>query len=294
MKFKIVLIIVIVLSYIFMEFIQIYAFSQEENYLWIEFHECVREKDGSVILPLQINYGRFPDKKEEGYELDSLKAFYSLVEKDNKAAGNFYRAKIERDNGKNLVKIKSFTENRFIVFVEAKISHGETTHWYFAKTSVVLFGHASFKREQMKPVLDSEINRQMEIFVSPQFHYWPQTGEPVVITPLFNKEYLHGEVICLFDENMPLAQIVTDEKGSFTYVPPQDKKLNSQGETAFKQAVILAEKNESNNKYISSYTLLLHRSRFKNRNLFLGAGIFGGNMAVVFLSVIIKRRRFKV
>ena len=176
-------------------------------------------------------------------------------------------------------------------FIEARKSLGESVHWYLAKTSFTLFGHSSSKRKYVKPILSNEINRPLEIYISPRFHYWPQTGNPVKITPLFNKDYLARKVVCLFDENMPSMDIMTDEKGNYTYVPPEDKKLNWKGETAFKQAVIVAEETKGDIKYISSYTLLLHRSRFKNRKLLMGVVIFLGTMIGVFLLVIVKRKR---
>lgn len=291
MKIKLILIIILILF--LTKFVNLYAFSPKDDYLWIEFAECIKEKDGSLTLPLKINYGSFPYKKKEVLEFDSLRAFYTLAKEDDEGSWLFYETEIERGKGKNIVKIKSFTADRFIVFVEAKKTWGEATHCYFAKTSFTLFGHSSSKRKQIKPIALTEINRQLEIFTTPQFHYWPQTGNPIKIIPLFNKDYLPLKVMYLFDENMPSIDIMTDEKGSYTYVPPEDKKLNWKGETAFKQAVIVTEETKGDIRYISSYTLLLHRSRFKNCKLLAGAVIFLGTMLSVFLFVIIKRKRFK-
>lgn len=269
------------------------AFSPQDKYLWIEFQECVKEKDGSVTLPLQINYGSFPAEKEESAELDDLRAFYSLPEGAEEGMPVFYAARIEKSSGRRLVKIKAVQATRFIVFVQAKKIDGDQTHWYFAKTAGMFFGHSA-GRDEIRPIAAPEINRQWEIRVSPQFDYWPQTGSPIKITPVFNNSLLPGRVIGLFDENGPAQEITTGAAGSFTYLPPEDKQLNRQGEQAFKQTIIAGEENKGNTKYISSYTLLLHRSRFKNHNLWLGGSIFGGSAVGVFLLVMGRRKRFTI
>lgn len=273
---------------------EIYAFSPKNNHLWIEFQECIKEKDGALTLPLQINYGRFPDEKKEIPGFDSFRAFYSLSEKDDEGKRIFYEARIEKNKGKYAVNIKSFKADCFVVLVEAKETRGGATRWYLAKTSFVLFGHSFFGRDKIKPVSLDEINQRLDLLITPEFHYWPQTGNPVKITPIFNNDYLAQKVLYLFDENMPSLDIVTDEKGNYIYVPPEDKKLNWKGETAFKQTVIVAEETRVDMRYISSYTLLLHRSRFKNRKLLAGAGIFGGIGAGLFLFVFVKRKRFNL
>lgn len=273
---------------------EIHAFPPKNNYLWIEFQECHKEKDGALTLPLQINYGRFPDKKKEIPEFDSFRAFYSLNEKDDEGKRIFYEAGIEKNKGNYAVNIKSFKTDRFVVLVEAKATRDGLTCWYLAKTSFVLFGHSFLGRDKIRPVALDEINQRLDLLITPEFHYWPQTGDPVQIMPTFNKDYLARKVICLFDENMPATDIVTDEKGNYIYAPPGDKKLNWKGETAFKQAVMVAEETRADMRYISSHTLLLHRSRSKNRKLLAGAGVFWGTGAGLFLFVIVKRKRFNL
>ncbi|MFH1245075.1 MAG: hypothetical protein V1662_01160, partial [Candidatus Omnitrophota bacterium] len=252
---KIIIYIIFTLFFSFIKETKGIAFSPQDNYLWIEYAESIREKDGSVTLPLLINYGRFPGKKGESGELDSVRAFYSLPEKDDEAEPVFYEARIEQSSGRRLVKIKAVQTTRFIVFAQAKKIEGKITHWYLAKTAGTLFGHSSSK--QIKPVAAAEINRQGEIFISPQFDYWPQTGNPVRITPVFNDKSMPGKALCLFDENEPALkqngsgqarEITTDAAGDYDYVPPNDQKLNWQGEQAFKQTIILAEEREGNTK----------------------------------------------
>ncbi len=266
----------------------------EDDYLWLEFGQRVKEKDGALTLPLQINYGRFPDQKKGLGELAGLRAFYTLTEKDNAGNRIFYEAEIEKNSGKCLVHIKSFKTNRFIVLVEGRKSAGEVRYCYLAKTSFILFGHSPSQRKKIRPVPSNEIDRQFEIALTPEFSDWPQTGNPVRMAPLFGKDHLREKVLYIFDENHGSGDIKTDKTGSCTYIPPDDKKLNWEGVTAFKQTVIVAEESKGNTNYLSSYTLLLHRSRTKNRRLLPGAGIFGATLAGVFLLVIAGRKRFRV
>lgn len=273
-----------------------WAFSVNgDDYLWLEFNKCVKEEDGSVTLPLRINYGRFPGKTKDVSELDALRAFYTLDEKDNGGNSIFYETGIERDNDKYLVRIKAFKANRFSVLVEGRKIHGESTRYYSAKTSFVLFGHSPFEGKAAKPAVSGgEINSRFEICITPEFSYWPQTCDPVKITLLFNRVCLAGRDISIFDEKEGLTEIRTEESGSYTYIPPEDKELNWAGDTAFRQAVIVAGEEQGNTSCVSSYTLLLHRSRFKNRKGGLGAGIFGGAVAGALLFVGAKRRRLKI
>lgn len=271
---------------------EIFAFSSKENYLWIEYKKQVKEKDGSVTLPLQINYGIFPNDKKDISKLENIKVFYSYSGTNNGKNRILYQIKIEKDNGKNLIEINSPATNRFTVFVEAEKTEDKTTLDYLAKTSFILFGHAASNANRIFPVPAPEFNRQLEIFITPEFYYWPQTNSPIKISSAFNNVPLAKKDMSIFDENMPVQEIITDEKGSCTYLPPDDKKLNWQGETAFKQSLITMEESEGNIKYISSYTLLLHRSRFKNNKVLGGIILFLVSAICIFLYVMIKRAKF--
>jgi len=270
-----------------------FAFSLQDNYLWVEFTKTVREKDGSVVLPLRINYGRFPGQKKGVEELDSLRVVYSLVEDDPGREEVFYRAEIEKENGNYAVKIKSYKKGRFIIFVEAEKTYGKTKNLYSAKAAFTLFGHSSFQPEGPGYIAASRGAPGLEISISPQFHYWPQIEEPFKIKVLFAKNHLPEKTVYLFDENMPSSEIISGQSGSFIYTPAEDKKLNAKGENAFKQIVLVVKEDKNNFSYISSYTLLLHRNRLKHYRLFPGALIFLISSLFIFFLAVIKRKRFE-
>lgn len=292
MKLKIFIILILCFLLICIKEINIYSFSPRNEYLWIEFGKCIREKDGSLTLLLKLNYGRFPDAvKKELRGLDDIGVFYTMAKTDNEGKDVFYATQIKKGEQGYSININSSEENRFVVFAQAK-KQNKITHQYLAKTSFFLFGHAFSKSKRMRPTPSSthEINRQLEICTIPEFQYWPQTGNPFKIVLTFNKDYLAQKALSLFDENMPPIDIITDEKGECIYVPPEDKRLNKKGETPFKQTVIVAEEIHGDTKHISSCTLLLHRSRFKNYRFFEGTAIFLGTMAVVSLFVSCRKK----
>lgn len=293
---KITIVMISIAFFSFAGTFDVYAFLPEDNYLWIENGGCVKEKNGAVILSLQINYGKFSGGRQEIPGFDELRAFYVLVEKNGKEekSRTFYETRIEKDKEEFRINIESCGTSRIMVLVEAKKTINGTIYRYLAKTSIVLFGNSSNnKTSQKRIVLPGEIERQLEINISPEFHYWRETGEPLGIAPLFIGKPLSDKSIYIFDENIALEKITTDKAGSYVYIPPEDKKLNRKSEEAFKEVVIVAEEDMGSAKYISSYTLLLHRSRFKNRKIFAGAAIFTTAMASAFLTVILKRKRFK-
>jgi hypothetical protein len=268
----------------------VFAFSTNDDYLWIEFGSGKKEKDGSISFPFQIHYGRFPTEKKDIGALEDIRAFYTLNEDTNEDA-LYYPVEIKKNLKGYSLNIRSCEANRYTLHVEANMKQNQGIHRYYAKTSFVLFGHGPAEGNRSLPVPSVSIDRTLEICVSPKFHYWPQTGIPVKISPVFYGQQIIEEKISLFDENMPLVQIKTDEKGKVVYQPPEDKILNRKSDTGFKQTVMVVEMTEGERKYTSSYTLLLHRSRYNNYRFLTGIIIFCSTIFVVSLFVIMKRKR---
>ncbi|MFH1904202.1 MAG: hypothetical protein ABIK53_01575 [bacterium] len=271
-----------------------YTLSSKDDYLWIEYEKQIKEKNGSVTQPLSIHYGRFPDKKGDVSDLEDVKVFYTLNKEDENGENIFYGADIEKDKKTSFVRINSLKTNCVTVIVKGKRSSGEMEYNYLAKASFFLFGHSPFKEKEIEPVLSDEIGNRLEICIAPEHSYWPQTGDHVKLAPLFDKNPLGKKKIHIADENKNPIDVETNDEGNFVYISSDDKKLRQKGLTAYKQTVILAEETEGNITYKSSYTLLFHRSRFGNRNLILGSSIFAGTMAVTFVIIAIRRRKFRV
>lgn len=271
-----------------------YTLSSKDDYLWMEYGKQIKERNGSRTQPLSIYHGRFSDRKRNVSELEDLKVFYTRNKKDENGENIFYSMNIEKDKKTFFVRINSLKRNRFTVIVKGKRSFGEQEYKYLAKASFVIFGHSPFNMKKIEPVLSDEINNRLEICIAPEHSGWPQTGRRVKLTPLFDKNPLIKKKIHIADENIASADVKTNDEGNFIYTPPDDKKLKRKWLTAYKQTVILVEETKGNTSYKTSYTLLFHRSRFGNRNLFLGKSIFAGTAILTFIIIAVRRRKFKV
>ncbi len=269
-----------------------YASFSDNEYLWVELSERIKETNGSLTQLMHICYGGFPDRKNSISGLEGLRGFYTLKEKDKSGKDIFYPVNIEKEKESALIRVNSLKTNHFTVLVEGEKNLGKVKNCYLAKASFVLFGHSSAKRSEIKSFPYDDINSCFEICIVQKHSYWPETGEPVKITPSFDDLPLAGKKIHIFDENGDYINIMTGKNGDYIYMPLEDKQLNLKCEASYKQTVIAAEEIRGNTNYKSSYTLLLHRSRFGNKNLLFGSSVFVGTMAGVFIVVVARRRSF--
>jgi len=270
----------------------LYAFPHDNHYLWIEFEEGEKERDGAITLPLQIHFGRFTDQRQKHWRLDSLRAYYALVERNVEEERNFYELPIERHNGILRIKISSWKSNRFMVFVRGVSIHNGIANYYCAKTSFVLFGQAPFEKKKEEMTRYHSIDRKLELHITPEFNYWPQTGNPVIISAAFNGKYLPEKILQIYDENTTFQKLKTSRAGNVTYIPPHDKKLNRKGINSFKHNIIVVRESKKNTRHVFSYTLLLHRSRFAQKHTITGLVLFGVIFVLVFSVVLLKRKSF--
>ena len=266
-----------------------------DDFLWLEYGDGTKEKDGSLILELKIHYGRFPDIKNSSIELDNLNAVYTAQSTRGKEDSKpLYRADIHEDISGYSVKIESAKENRIVLIVTAqKTYNGDTSH-YLAKTSFTLFGKSMSEASERFPADPDSTERSLEICIDPEHHFWPQTGNPIKVFPLYNGKIQAEKNISVFDEHAFPVELITDETGNIVYVPPEDKKLNSMGETASKQTVLVCGLAYRGEKYISSYTLLLHRSRFGKHEYLPALAVFGSAFILFLFYMVVKRMRSRI
>lgn len=264
----------------------------KDDFLWLEYGEGTKEKDGSLVLELKINYGRFPDKIGKSVGLDNLNAVYTAQSTRTNVDNNLlYKADIYKDISGYSIKIKSAKEERFVLIVTAeKTDNGVAAH-YLAKTSFTLFGKSLSEGPERFPESPDSTGRSFEIYIDPEHHFWPQTGNPIKVSPLFNGEMLPEKGISVFDEHAFPVEMTADETGTLVYIPPEDRKLNSMGETAHKQTVLVSSLSDKGIQYISSYTLLLHRSRFGKHELTPGLIVFGSAFVLFLFYMVVKRMR---
>jgi hypothetical protein len=260
------------------------ASSLNEDHLWLELGKCRRERDGSLILPLEICWGRFPDVKRAVHGFDRLQAFVTRMEGLKDEARGFLRCAVED----NQLMVRSFGTNRFLVKVEAERS-GENLR---AQTSFILFGKSPGKDGKATPAAGREPARGLDLLIVPEVCYWLQTGQPLEVAALFDGAPLRGGTLCILDARLPPIEAPLDECGRCIYIPPHDTRLNREGETAHKQALLIVRRNKGASRFITSHTLLLHRSRYGNNNIRSGMMLFAGTFACSFMLIIGARRRF--
>ncbi len=224
-----------------------------------------------------------------------MKAFYTVYEnRYGNESDTLYHAYIDEDVHGYSIKIESSKQARFVLIVTAeKIKEGISTH-YLAKASFTLFGKSMSDGSERVPLSYESIDRSLEIHIDPEHNYWPQTGSPVKVFPLFNGKMLPEKSLSVFDEHASPLELNTDNTGNLVYVPPEDRILNSMGETASKQTVLVSSMSDNGIKYISSYTLLLHRSRFGKNKHTPGLIVFGSAFMLFLVYTIVVRMRSRI
>ncbi|MGD9200237.1 MAG: hypothetical protein PVI26_01635 [Chitinispirillia bacterium] len=270
------------------------AFSQANHYLWIEFDKGEKKKDGAITLPLYIHFGQFPNQRIRNWELDSLKVYYTRVQQKIREKRNFYELPIEIHDGVYQVSITSFKSNRYIVFVRGIKKYNGITHYYYAKTSCVIFGKAFSMKNKNGRIKSHSIEKTLEIFRNPEFDYWPQTGSPIIISSCFKGKMLPNKTLEIFDQHLDYCKVKTDRNGNVTYTPPHDITLNRKGVNAFKHSIFIVRESSEKENHIFSFTQLLHRSRFAQKHENTGLIVFGVTCAFMLFLVVFKRRSFAV
>lgn len=266
--------------------------ASESDCLWVEFGERIRERDGSLTQLLHIGYGGFPSRRKGLAELRELRAFYRLKGESTDGEIRYREVEVERNGGAGLIKITTYKTSAYAVLVRGKVRQDGRQNVLLASASLVLFPRSFSEGPGAGDAPAEEVEQRFRISVTPEFSYWPQTGEAVDLLLSFDREAVAGKMVRVFDESGVTAKFQTDATGHLTYVPPEDEKLNHQGVAAFKQTVVVSEMKGERTIHLSSHTFLFHRSRFGNRRLLPGMGIFMGTLAGAIALIIWRRRSF--
>ncbi len=291
MKLRYTDIFILITGLFFLFMLPAISLANEESYLWIEMDNAQRLRDGGLSLRLNLYYGRFPYKKNSVREIDNLEAFYIRKGLGKSSSGGCYKADINTLEHNSFININSPDENSYTLYVNGIINNGPERHYLFAKTTFALFGKSSGNNYNDFSADAEKINRQLEILTVPEFHYWPQTGSPLKISALYNGFSAVFNSISIHDERNPEKNIISGGNGEISYVPPDDTELNRKGSTAFKHTIVSVEHSEAGKKYISSRTLIFHRSRYGNYRLKMGVIIFGITMTGFFMTMYFIRKR---
>jgi len=266
--------------------------ASESDCLWVEFGERIRERDASLTQLLHIDYGRFPSKRKGLAEVRELRAFYRLKGENTNGKMRYREVEVERNGGAGLIRITAYKTSAYAVLIRGKVGQDGRENVLLASASFVLFPRSFSEGPGAGAAASEEVEQRFRISVTPEFSYWPQTGEAVDISLAFDGAPVADKTVRVFDESGTKAKFQTDATGQLTYVPPEDEKLNRQGVAAFKQTVVVSERKGERATHVSSHTFLFHRSRFGNRRLLPGVGIFAGTLVGLIALIVWRRRSF--
>ena len=253
----------------------------EGNLLWLSYGQSIKESDGSVSLPLEIKFGRYPEGKQGIAELENLKVFCFVKGRKSAEPPVVQILPLEVDGAKRFVRVRASKSSFFTVLAEAQAK----SHFYSAETSFPIFGRALVPAADQFVTTAAKPSRRLTLNVEPKFDYWPQVGNPLTLKCRFDQKTLADKIVWLHDGNASAAIA----KGQYT--PGEDRALSWRGETAFKEIVFETQELCGEETHSATFTRMLHRSRTGNLKVTHGIVVFGGVFAASVLLFVLLRRR---
>ncbi|MCB2225873.1 MAG: hypothetical protein KQH53_04275 [Desulfarculaceae bacterium] len=161
---------------------------------------------------------------------------------------------------------------------------------YRAATVIFMFGKS--KKETTNPLPPSPGLRppQPSIHLRPnRGHYWMQTGQTFRF--VYQGSAKVPGVARVMENQRTEGSLAIDPQGAFSYIPPHDPELDRAEPSAFKQTVLLVNDATPQGMVASTFTLLLHRSRYGRHQMLPGLALFALVGLVVLCGVLRRRRR---
>ncbi len=239
------------------------------DYLWFEFDELKNESNGIVVQLLNLRFNTTGIK-----DFPEVKVYYRMNQQPQ-----IY-----------LLNIKEKLPFRFVEIVAGKTIHFDVvavvdvkddSGVYLARTSFFLFGHS--EKQIVRHIATDSVNPHLPIIALSKPDYWPQTGQ--LYTFILSEPALK---LMSFDGNR-WKPIAMEHEKEFNYIPPHDKKLDGSGATAFNNDIIYYETKYGTRSVKSTFSLLLHRSRFAHQNGKYGFAVFFFAM-ICFTGLIVLKR----
>lgn len=247
----------------------VHAAPVDADLLFFEYLEQVREMNGQVTQNFALRFN--------GPELDFLDVYFQ-----QNGEATFYEATLENQR----VAITSDKASFFRLFAFG----GLKNRYYVAQADFPGFGNSKVKVER-KPAIPSNEPMPLIDLVSPQFNYWPQTGQCFTFKLRQNVPTNDIELFVL--EHGRLSALGSYEKKGFSYVPSHGKQLRNAGASAARQDTIIARITNGNDVFKISYAMLLHRSRSAFLDQKSGFAVFLASVFLFGIWVGIKRKRSK-
>lgn len=263
------------------------AFSPEDNCLWISAGSGMRGADGSVTLPLAIRHGRFPTSNGSLTSLRDLRVRYALASGDSWSQGEIG---LEPARDRGVLRLRVGPEQRFVLQVSATSRERGHTLRHRALAWFQRSGRSRGGRVAAAPPGEF-LQGELELSITPRFHYWRQVGEPLAIGCIDRLHPASRTAVTILDEHLPLQRIQVNPRRTTTWTPPDDDILNSREERSNKEILLVAESNDGSTIFRTTTTLLLHRNRTSHHRLVPGLLTLGGSCVLTVLALAVKRRK---
>jgi hypothetical protein len=254
------------------------------DHVWITCGEQIRLTDGSLTqrYGLKSNGGNSapctPDIRWEAY--------YRLI--DGTLPGNGYRrVPLECGEGTPRLEINCRTNARLELIVVGRCSGRRFT----AQLRHALFGKASAGRPVQSASPDDPPGdlRRLELQPSRR-NFYMQTGDTYRFAYHGNAGAV--ETVEVLEEGRPLPlDLVLAPDGSVDYTPAHDPRLDRKSPYTFKETVLLAREVAEDRAYVTTFTLLLHRSYGAHLKSVPGLAVFAGAAVLVGGCVAVRKRR---
>ncbi len=254
-------------------------------YLWIAYGPQIKEKDGSLTqrFYIQAPNGRLNETSAKEMKLT---AFYLSRRARAKGPSLGRPLAVQYQHGAPYLDINIGRFSRIELHVSAACGRQR----YRATTVIFLFGKSGKKTINPLPPSPGLRPPQPYIHLRPERgHYWMQTGQN------FRFVYQGGGkdpgMARVMEDRRTVGSIALDPQGAFSYTPPHDPKLDRAEPSAFKQTVLLLSEATPQGTVVSTFTLLLHRSRYGRHQMLPGLALFALVGFGVLWGVLRKRRR---
>jgi len=257
-----------------------------KDYLWLEYGEREKEKNGSVTQHIFLFYGN----KNHKLPLSSLKQLqcsFSNKINCNPSKDSLFVFDINIQDSIGHIRINRFGSHVFNIYATGTRHFDSSFFVYSAHSSFTLFGKMDKANDSLYKTVAEPKAFPLEIQVFPTYSYWRETEKPLTFTLQWNGKQIYNQALLIVDENTGSTSAKRDS--SYHYLPASDKKIRSGSIVQHKHLILLTQKTNADKTYIATRTLLLHRSRHGFFSLQNGLILFGISLIITF--IIIKRRR---
>ncbi len=238
------------------------------EYLWCELGASRLLANGAMEQTIRIGYGAFPALRLDLAPLQDL-ALWSAANPQDEVEKRVWLPLAYRLTPQAAeAAVCTPTGNRVALLAQARA--GKTL--FTARFSFVLFG-AGAPQPLAEKALPS--TRKLLLLSLPEFDSWPQTQQPQELFVSWQGHPSLG-IVYACDENVGCERLPVDGRGKTRHIPPRDYRLDQQGETAFKHVVYVSAVAVGDTKEVATYTRILHRARFANRQHAAGIMLFLG------------------